>query len=372
MHIDSVSLYRVPLTEATSASGVRLESIFVELRSGQSFGCGEVCLNVSPTDCDEWSAGAFACLRDWLAPAIVGQSIDSGQALQDRLAAFQGNQRAKSALDVAWWVLDAAVREVPLHQLLGGTRSVIPQSCTFGAMDSPERLLAKIGEAFRDGYEWVILKFRPGWDINMLRAVRQAFPAEAIAIDCDGLCTLDQQETFYRLEDFFLRAIEQPLAADDLVGSAMLQSSLHTPLALDQSVTSLDRVEQAIDLGSCQMVRIDIGRVGGLTPALAIRDVCQQAKIQWVVGGGSCSGIAASANAALAACSELPLPLEAYSWSSRPWLMSDDTTLREFSADGRAEIYLPDDAPGFGFLLDHDMLGGHAVERATIREKNAV
>ncbi len=370
MHIDSVSLYRVPLAESTSATGARLESIFVELRSGQAVGCGEVCLNVSPTDCDEWSAGAFACLRDWLAPAIVGRSIDSGQTLQGRLAPFQGNQRAKSALDVAWWVLDAAVREVSLHQLLGGMRSAIPLSCTFGAMDSPDRLLAKIGEAYQHGYEWVILKFRPGWDINMLRAVRQAFPAEPLAIDCDGLCTLDQQETFYRLEDFFLRAIEQPLAADDLVGSAMLQSSLHTPLALDQSVTSLDRVEQAIDLGSCQMVRIDIGRVGGLTPALAIRGACQQAKIAWSVGGGPCSGVAASANAALATCCELPLPVEAYSWIKKPWLMSDDTLLRQRGSDGRAEIQLPDDAPGFGFMLDIHLLGGHAVERVTIREKN--
>jgi O-succinylbenzoate synthase len=290
--------------------------------------------------------------------------------LQKALDPFRGNERAKSALDIAWWALAAAERGKPLHQLLDGTRTTIPLACTFGVMDSAERLLAKIGEAFKTGYANVTLKFRPGWDLNMLRAVRQAFPSESLAIDCDGLCTLDQQEMFYRMEDFFLHAIEQPLAADDLLGHAMLQSSIHTPVGLDQSATSLDRVEQAIDLGSCQMVRIDIGRVGGITPALAIRDACKAARLSWAVGGGPGSEVASSANAALAASSDLPLPAETYTWDLKPWLMSDNTTLASHHAAGRFEIQLVDDAPGFGFLPDLDMLGGAALERAAIREKN--
>jgi o-succinylbenzoate synthase len=366
MRIDSIQLLRVPLRPATSSVPVdEFESVFVVFWSGDNFGFGEVTLARGPFDCDEWSAGAFACLRDWLAPALVGREINSGEALQDALRPFHGNHRAKSALDIAWWALAAAVQKKPLYQLLGGTRTTIPLCRTLGVMDSTERLFAEIGEAFK-GYELVTLEFRPGWDLEMLRAVRQAFSSEPIAIDCDGLCTLGQQEIFYRLEDFFLKYIEQPLAADDVVGHAMLQSSIRTPICLDQSVTSLERVEQAIDLGSCQMVRIDVARVGGLTPAVAIREACRLAKIPCGVGGGPHNEIAASAAAALAASCELPLPHEAYAWRKEPGLMSDDTTLTETNAAGKLEIRLPEDIPGWGFLIDIEIVADAAVERATI------
>ena len=122
----------------------------------------------------------------------------------------------------------------------------------------------------------------------------------------------------------------------------------------------------AIDLGSCQAVRIDIARVGGLTPALAIRDACRLAKIPCGVGGGPHNEIAASAAAALAASCELPLPREAYSWHIRPGLMSDDATLTATSAAGKYEIRLLNDAPGLGFLLDTEIVAEDALERATI------
>ncbi len=72
-------------------------------------------------ECGEWSGGALACLRDCLAPALVGNQIDSGAALQESLAKWIDNQAAKSALDLAWWQLAAVARGVPLHELLGAS-----------------------------------------------------------------------------------------------------------------------------------------------------------------------------------------------------------------------------------------------------------
>ena len=60
---------------------------------------GETTLARGPLDCEEWSAGAFACLRDWLAPELVGRSLASGEKLQEALRTFQGNTHAKAALD---------------------------------------------------------------------------------------------------------------------------------------------------------------------------------------------------------------------------------------------------------------------------------
>ena len=207
MRIDSIELFRLPPVDLVDESGAPVESICVRLDSGELVVFGEVCLPLGPTECEEWSAGAFACLRDWLAPALVGQSIASGERLQELLSPFRGNARAKSALDIAWWSLNATARDTPLHRLLGAERNTVPIGWTLGVAASPERLLKQIAEAFQLGVPEVTLKYRPGWELEMVRAVRQEFPAEPIAIDCDGLCTLGQQEMFYRLEDFGLKRI---------------------------------------------------------------------------------------------------------------------------------------------------------------------
>ncbi len=209
-----------------------------------------------------------------------------------------------------------------------------------------DELFAEIKTALAAGHALVTLKFRPGWDLEMLRAVRQEFAAAPLAIDCDGLCSLAQQEMFYRLEDFFLQFIEQPLPADDLVGHAMLQQNLRTPLALDQSVTSPARVEQALDLGSCRLVRIDPVRVGGLTPALAIHDLCRAANVPCVVGGGRNAGVAAAAAAALAARCEGMLPDVALGRGSASWCATGPRYSADKNSRGNLEIRLTGDSAG--------------------------
>jgi O-succinylbenzoate synthase len=364
MHIESVQLSRVRLSGLTSSSGGPLESVVVALACGDQLGWGEATLGVGPTDSPEWAAGAFACLRDWLAPAIVGKRIGSGKELQQALLPFQGNPRAKSALDIAWWNLAAGDQKKPLFEALGGADLAIPLETTIGPSESTDELLAEVGAALESGYGTVVLRFRPGWDIQMVKAVRESFPAEPIAIDCDGLCTLGQQEMFYRLEDFFLKYIEQPFAADDLVGHAMLQQAIRTPICLDQSITSLERAEQAIDLGSCRRVRIDVARVGGLTPALAIREACEEAHLAWAVGGAPQGALASLSAIALANLPNHAAGM-AFGLQREPWLSWVAAPPSESLKSGKLTLTLPN-VPGPGVAIDLNGLADAAVDQATI------
>ena len=90
--------------------------------------------------------------------------------------------------------------------------------------------MPEVEAAYAAGYAAVVLEMRPGWDVEVLRAVRRTFGSQPLGVDCDAAYTLAAQEMFYRLEDFFLDWIEQPLPPDDLVGHAMLQESLRTPI----------------------------------------------------------------------------------------------------------------------------------------------
>lgn len=276
MLIDAIELFhlRLPATD----------TVLVRLQTGTQSGWGEACIGREPVESPEWAGSVFACLRDFLAPAVRGQSILSGEQLQEAISRFQGNAAAKSALDCAWWDLRAKTHATTVAAMLGGTRETFETSLTLEVMPTIDELLQAI-ETHQQKHAVLLLKYRPGWDEQMLRAVRQVFPAVPLAIDCDGCCQLSQREQLYRLDDFMLRWIEQPFAADDLVAHAMLQEQIRTPICLHQSITSLPHAEQALDLGSCRMLKLDPSLLGGITPTLSVYQSMTDSKLPIAVVG---------------------------------------------------------------------------------------
>jgi len=289
MQIDSIELFHVALPfrrprPSVAGSLETLETVLVRIASGQAVGWGEASPGNAPLTGMEWAGGVFGCLRDWLAPAVVGASIGSGKELQERLDPFQGNQFAKAALDSAWWDLHARLAGKPLHAVLGGEREALKVGVSFDRMETIEDLLAAVAAAFEAGYARVELKIRPGWDVQMLNLVRQEFPVQTLHADFEAALHLNHMEMLCRMDDFSLAMIKQPLAADDLVGHAMVQEAVRTPVCLDDSVRTLEQAEMALELQSGKYVNVKPGRVGGLTPAVAIHDACHEACVPCWVG----------------------------------------------------------------------------------------
>lgn len=290
MRIDAIDIYHVAMPLKTpwrTAYGddAAIESVLVRMCSEGVEAWGEAAPFAAPCYSPECASGAFGVVRDWLAPALLGQNIDSGEDLQSRIAHFKGNQFAKASLDTAWWVLKATMERKPLHKLLGATRDNVQVGADFSVMDSIDALIAAMGEAFAAGFPRVKLKYRPGWDLRMIEAVRREFPTQTIHIDCNSGYTTADFEMFCRLDDFHLAMIEQPLQHDDVLDHARLQSAIRTPVCLDESINSLHRAEQAIELGACKWINIKPGRCGGLTPAVAIHNLARKAGIPCWVGG---------------------------------------------------------------------------------------
>jgi O-succinylbenzoate synthase len=290
MHIERIDLYRVampllyPWRTAYGEDAV-IESVLVKMTSGGLVGWGEASPLAAPTYSPEWAGGVFATMRAWLAPRLVGQDITSGADLQQRLGLVKGNHFAKGGLDLAWWDLHARRQGKPLYQLLGGTRREVVVGADFGIMDSVKMLLDSIAGAVAAGFARIKLKFRPGWDLPMVRAVREAFPRTVFHVDCNSGYRLEDVALFQALDEFDLAMIEQPLAYDDLLDHAALQKQIRTPVCLDESITSVDRARHALAVGACRYVNIKPGRVGGLTNAVAIHDLCRQHGIPCWVGG---------------------------------------------------------------------------------------
>jgi O-succinylbenzoate synthase len=343
MRIDRIELYHVAMPliypwRTAYGEDVACHSVVCRMTSGSAEAWGESAPLTAPCYSPEWGGGIFVTARDWFAPAIVGQDISSGEDVQRRLAHFKGNPFAKAILDNTWWSLQSVITGRPLHELLGGTRKHVAVGADFGVMDSIDDLLTGVGEAVQAKFPRVKLKFRPGWDVDMLRAVRKQHPTQTFHIDCNSGYRLTDLPLFRQIDEFNLAMIEQPLAHDDVVDHARLQAAIRTPVCLDESVSAVRHVEQALALKSCRYVNIKPGRVGGLTNAVAIHNICKAAGIPCWVGGMLESSVGASQCVALAMLDNFTYPADIF--PSRRFYHAD-------LAEPALELVpLPDGTPG--------------------------
>jgi o-succinylbenzoate synthase len=365
MHIDSIELFRlsIPLTfplRTPPATIEKLETVLVRVESEGLSGWGEASPGNSPVFTEEWAAGAFAVLRDWLAPAVAGQNVDSGDELQRLLSRYRGNRFAKAGLDFAWWDLEARRQGQPLAKLLGGELEAVEVGPTFDQMETIDELLSAMARCEAAGFQRVGLKFRPGWDVQMVNFVRQEFPILPIHIDCEAGLRLEHMEMLCRLDDFSLSMIEQPLPADDLVGHAMVQETVRTPICLDESVNTPEQADMALELHSGKWLKIDPGRVGGLTPAKAIADKCRESSIPCWVGMPLVSAVGQRHYLALASKPNFTYPADYFPGN----VLAGDLAERlepEMDAEGKQKIVLGVD-PGIGMEPGTGLLQQYTVE----------
>ncbi len=367
MKIDSISLYHVamPLVypfRTAYADEYVIESVLVRMEGEGQVGWGETTPGRSPTYSPEWAGGVFATLRDWLAPRLIGQQVESGEALQRLLSVIKGNYFAKAGLDLAWWDLRARQLGQPLWKLIGGRSPIIQVGADFGAMETIDALLVAIGQAQEAGFTRVKLKYRPGWELEMIAAVRRSFPDLAIHIDCNSVYTLDALPMFRELDAYHLAMIEQPLAHDDLLDHAALQAAIQTPICLDESITSVARARKAAAVKACRWVNIKGQRVGGLTNALAIHDYCRGVGIPCWIGGMLESAVGQGFNIALSTLDNIHYPCDVFP-SSRYYV--EDLGAPDVVLSGPGQI-TASDAPGIGCAPHPDRLARMTLQQATI------
>lgn len=350
----------------------RLESS--DGRGGSVVGWGETTPFADPAFSPEWAGGALGVLRDWLAPAVVGRDVGSGEELQALLEPFKGNPFAKAGLDLAWWDLHGKLLGRPLHELVAAESGCPPQErieigADFGVQDSLDDLVRLVGGAVDEGFRRVKLKFRPGWDVDMVAAVRGTFPSLAIHVDCNSGHTLDDLPLFRALDRFGLEMVEQPLAHDDLLDHAKLARAIETPVCLDETITSAARARHAIELGSCRWVNLKHGRIGGLTVARQVHDLCREAGVRCWVGSMLESAIGSAFSVALAGLDNVHYPADVFPTHrhyARDLAAPEVRTGPDPDGRGGRWAWAAADAPGIAPAPDPEMLEAWTVERATV------
>jgi len=343
MIIEGIEVYRVriPLAfvwKTSYGDQEHTDTILVRMESGGQHAWGESCPPYIPAYSAEHTLGTYHTVREHMAGRVVGQDLRSAQDLLDRIDFVKGNQFARAALEITWWVLEAKRRGVPLHVALG-------------AIDA--------------GFPRIKLKFRPGWDRDMVAAVRSTFPDFTFHIDGNAAYTLADADLFRALDRYRLAMIEQPLADDgmSLVNHAELASRIETPICLDESAHSLAHVQAAIRLGACRVVNIKMARVGGLTASRDIQALCAQHGIPCWVGGMLESAIGGAICAELATLPNFTYPGDIFPSS---YFYREDVGKPEIVLSGRGEV-ATSRVPGIAQEPDPELLERWTVDHASFR-----
>jgi o-succinylbenzoate synthase len=359
-------LVAMPLVRPFRTSfGVCTEKVCILARveTGDAVGWGECVADVRPEYSEEWNDGAWLVLRDLLGPALLAAGETGRERVEEAFAFVRGHPMAKATLIDA--VIDAELRAEgrSLASMLGAERDRVVCGVSVGIAGSTDELLEQVGGYLAEGYRRIKLKIEPGTDVDRVRAVRDAHPDIALSVDANAAYTLDDIEVFRALDAFGLLMVEQPLHHDDLWDHAELQRRISTDVCLDESIRSAADARAAIELGSCRIVNVKQGRVGGLLEARRVHDVAAERSVPVWCGGMLETGIGRATNLALAAMPNFRLPGDTS--ASRRYFHEDLTEPFELEPDGTMTVPT---GPGIGVEPDPQRLGSLTI-RAERLEK---
>lgn len=311
----------------------------------------ECVVDDAPNYSSETIDTAWPTIVRWLAPRLLGRSIERASAVHPLLEQdLRGHQMAKAALEMGCWAIESLQAGLPLSRLIGGTRTQIATGVSLGIQKDVEALVRKATESLAAGYQKVKIKIMPGRDVEWVAAVRHAVgDAAHLMADANNAYSLADTDRLVQLDALHLMMIEQPLAHDDLVRHAELQKRLKTPLCLDESITSLDRAQDMVSLRAGRIINIKPGRVGGFAQSLAIHDFCEEHGVPVWCGGMLESGIGRAYNVALASLPNFTLPGD-LSPSARYW--AQDVVTPEWTMNAQGMVDVPLSAPGIGVAVD--------------------
>ncbi len=347
---------RMPLVRPFETSFGRTaerEILLVEAEdSDGAIGWGEVTCGERPFFNEEWVDAAWLLLRDLVVPGVLGKELRSAAEVGRLSRAVRGHRMARGGLEAACWELEARKLGRPLWRHIGGVREEIACGVSIGIQRSVSELLERIGAEAEAGYQRIKIKIKPGWDAEVVRAVRICFPELGLMADANSAYTLADAELLRELDRFDLMMLEQPLGHDELIDHAELQGRLRTPICLDECIRTAHHARQAIRLGACRVINVKLGRVGGFAEALGVHAACRQAGVPAWCGGMLETGIGRAHNIALSTLPGFVLPGDV-SASERYW--DRDLIDPPVRVSPRGTIS-PSSAPGLGHDLDRERI----------------
>ncbi|MBE2270974.1 MAG: o-succinylbenzoate synthase [Anaerolinea sp.] len=293
-------------------------AIIVALHTDEGItGWGECAAEIHPGYSYETMGTAMHVLSEFLAPALLGKKITDALEVPALISSTRGHPLAKHAIEAAVWDALAKVNDQTLAQAFAAhlpaghtSRGYANVGVSIGIKPTVEDTIAIIRQRVNEGYGRIKLKIQPGWDVELARGVRQAFPDILLMLDANSAYTLADAEHLKQLDAFNLLMLEQPLGHDDIYEHSKLQPQMSTRICLDESILSADDTRMALELGACKIINLKPARVSGYAESLEIYKVCVEHDTPLWIGGLMETGIGRAANVAFASLPGVTLPCD--------------------------------------------------------------
>jgi O-succinylbenzoate synthase len=367
MKIDSIVFHhlKMPLVSPFETSfGVETdrECILVEIYSEGLVGYGECVATRDPGYNYETTGTAMHVLKEFIAPSMLGKDVKDAADFQARVSGIRGHHLAKAGMEMAIWDLLGKRAGKSLRDLLGGEREKVEVGVSIGIQESAESLVHSTADYIKRGYARVKIKIKPGRDVKDAAAVRKEFPSLRLQVDANSAYTLAEANILKPLDKLDLLLIEQPLFEDDIWDHHKLQQEFETPICLDESIVSTRHARYAIEMKACRIINIKAGRLGGLSQAVAVHDLCRSVSMPVWCGGMLETGVGRASNLALASLSNFILPGD-ISASDRYYIQ--DITNERFVLNSDSTINVPA-GPGLGVTIDKAALKKFLLAELTV------
>lgn len=369
MKLDAIKVYQVdlPLVEGRySWSEGKFVEVFdctvVELigDDGQS-AFGEVC-PLGPFYLPAFGAGARAGIGE-LAPSLLGQDPTAVSVINDVMdAALLGHPYVKSAIDMACWDMLGKAAGKPVWALMGGKFGDSVALYRAISQGSAEHMAENVAAHRADGYTKFQLKVGGARedDIARIHAVADILTSgETLVADANTGWRVDDAirvVNAVRGRDVY---IEQPCKTYDHCLNVRRATTL--PFILDENITGVEALMCGHADGAMDAINLKISKVGGLTKARLIRDVCVSLRIPMTIEDSWGGDIITAAIAHLAHSTPEALRFSATDFNSYVTVQNASGAPKRINGHMTAS-----DAPGLGVTPNRDVLGDPVAEyRAT-------
>lgn len=316
-------------------------------------GWGEVC-PLGPAYLPAFGGGARAALAE-LGPHLPGLDPRNLAALHETMdAALMGHGYAKSAVDVACWDVLGRAAGLPVSTLLGGRRQESFPLYVAIPLGPEREMVAHLERLRSEGIRHFQLKLGadPVEDAARVRAIVDASEeGDRVIADANGGWRLQDAVVAARLLDGLPRVyLEQPCPT--LAECLHVRRHTTLPMVLDELITGVDSLLAAHAAGGMEAINLKVGKVGGLTRARLIRDLCEQLGLRTTIEDTWGGDVTTAAVSHLAASTSAET-LFTVSFMN-DWTREHVAGYEPRSRDG---VGSAPDGPGLGIEVDEELLG---------------
>jgi len=284
-------ILKAPLKNPFVTSLRRVEAledliVIIECDDG-SIGYGEGA--PTPVITGETMGSMMACI-EFLKPHIIGREIEEFDTILHLVhSLIVKNTTAKSALEIALYDLKAKASNLPLYQMLGGTKTTFHTDITI-SMGEIDKMITDCHDAVELGYDTLKIKIgdNPQKDIERIVAIHASLDKNIkLRLDANqGWSAKESVTLLHALEnqDIIAEFIEQPVPADDYAGLKYIKERVQTPLLADESIFSVKDARRLLEMQAIDYVNIKLAKTAGITQALELADLSKSFGVKCMIG----------------------------------------------------------------------------------------